>query len=83
MNNCNTWALPLLKQKLLNGEHVTQSEMLAETSGTAWRLSAAVYHLSRRGWNIQRYDRSRMRVYYLSHREIRRLRSEIGGLTDA
>jgi hypothetical protein len=77
----STWALPLLKhkQKLLNGEHVTQSGMLAETGGTAWRLSAAVYHLSRHGWNIQRYDRGRIRVYYVDHREIQRLRTETGG----
>lgn len=82
MKPYSTWALPLLKQKLLKGEHVTQSGMLAETGGTAWRLSAAIYYLGRRGWNIQRYDRGLIRVYYLEHLEIQRLRSEIGGLNN-
>lgn len=72
----DTWALPLLKQKLLDAEHVTQPAMLAETNGKAWRLSAAIYHLTKQGWDILRYDRDGIRVYHLNHAEIQRLRIE-------
>ncbi|MFE8032028.1 hypothetical protein [Thiohalocapsa marina] len=73
----DTWALPLLKAKLLNGHHVTQADMLAETQSQAWRLAAAIYYLSARcQWNIRRHDRDGIRVYHLDHAEIQRLRAE-------
>jgi len=77
MKNGNTRALSLVKQRLLNGEHIDQPSMLEQTDGVAWRLSAAIYSLGKEGWNIARYDLpSKVRVYYLPHAEIQRIKAE-------
>ena len=71
MSDYDTWALPLVKQKLLNGERITQADMLKATGGKAWRLPAAIYHLSRNGWEIMRHQNPDRTVsYYLTRQEI-------------
>lgn len=91
--NRSTWALPLLKKKLLSGGHVTQAEMLEATDGRGWRLSAAIFYLNHNlQWRIERYDDPHgFRHYHLEPEEIQRIRAEqalarsksqTGGLAD-
>ena len=76
MKPYDTWALPLLKQKLLNAERVTQEVMLKETDGKAWRLSAAIYYLKRSGWDISTVTHMDRTVeYHLDHSEIQRIKA--------
>ena len=78
-DTCNTWSLPLLKRLLLDGERVTQAQMLERTGGRAWRLSAAVYYLSRHGWDISRTDGpGGIREYFLTPRERQRIARRLG-----
>ncbi len=74
----DTWALPEVKRRLLAGERITQSDMLAATKGRAWRLSAAIYYLRHRhGWGIvSRTGADGCAVYWLPADEIARLRAE-------
>ena len=77
MSSKDTWALPLVRRRLLAGERLTQADMLAATNGRAWRLSAAIYYLRHRlGWGIvSRTGANGCAVYWLPADEIARLRA--------
>ncbi len=76
-NNRSTWALPLVKARLLSGQRITQAQILQATSGRAWRLSACIHYLRRKGWGIQtRTNEQRCAEYFLSRAEISRLKQE-------
>ena len=79
MSTKDTWALPIVKARLLAGERLTQANMLAATGGRAWRLSAAIHYLRhRKGWEIvTTLDGSRVAHYHLPPREIARIRAEM------
>ena len=84
MKSCDTWALPLVKEKLLKGEFVTQVDMLKATDGKAWRLSAAIYYLRNHDWEILGHENSDRTVsYYLTRQEIRRQQGKLKALEDA
>lgn len=83
MSSTDTWALPEVKRRLLAGNRVTQADMLKATQGRAWRLSAAIYHLRKRGWNIiTTMDAHKVAHYRLPHKEIQRLRQKEAAAQD-
>lgn len=79
MSTQDTWALPIVKARLLAGERLTQADMLAATGGRAWRLSAAIHYLRHnKGWGIVTIlDDAHVAHYHLPPREIARIRAEM------
>ena len=81
MNRSET-RLPIITQVscwLLNGERIDHELCIKRTG--YWRLASTIHDLTRRGWNIARYDTGSRhadfkRVYYLPAEEIKRIKKE-------